>query len=156
MKRLTALFGMALAAASCATSAEKSASAKTGDAADGVTIGALEEAALPKGSCGMILWTLEAQQPTPIFRMTAGKAAEIVLNGEKVSLALADVGGASAFGVFEETGMTGEGVVANVRARFGLGFDGGVYVERGLLTVETADGWRSVVPAAGVAGCRAK
>lgn len=156
MKRLAALFSISLAAAACATA--KSPAAPEGAFADagGMTLGALEDAALQKGSCGMILWTLEAQRPMPIFRMTAGKAAEIVLNGKKVSLALADVGGASAFGVFEEAGMTGEGVVANVRARFGLGFDGGIYVERGLLTVETADGWRSVVPAAGVAGCRAK
>jgi hypothetical protein len=43
----------------------------------------------------------------------------------------------------------------SVDARFSVGFDGGVYLERGLITVEAADGWRTVIPSAGLAGCRA-
>jgi hypothetical protein len=38
--------------------------------------------------------------------------------------------------------------------RFSLGFDGGVYLERGLIVVEALDGWRTVAPSAGLAGCR--
>lgn len=119
-------------------------------------IGALAQSALPAGSCGMILWTLEADRPTPIYRQIQGKSGEIMLNGKPLSLSIIDNSGASGFGVFEETTMAAEKVSATVKVRFGLGFEGGVYLERGLLTVESETGWRSVVPAAGIAGCRAK
>ena len=119
-------------------------------------IGALAQSALPAGSCGMILWTLEADQPTPIYRQIAGQDGEIVLNGKPLSLPVVEKSGASGFGVFEETILAADRVSATVRVRFGLGFEGGVYLERGLLTFESETGWRSVIPAAGIAGCRAK
>lgn len=119
-------------------------------------IGTLAQSALPAGSCGMILWTLEADQPTPIYRQIAGKGGEIVLNGKPMSLPVIEKAGASGYGVFEETRLAAEKISATVKVRFGLGFEGGVYLERGLLTFESETGWRSVIPAAGIAGCRAK
>lgn len=121
-----------------------------------IIVGALSEAAIPQGECGMILWTLEANQPAPIFRLTAGKGAEIVLNGRQIRLAVSETAGASGFGVYEQQSLSGDGVTGSVRVRFGLGFDGGTYLERGLLTLESPSGWRTVIPAAGVAGCRRK
>jgi hypothetical protein len=151
---------MVIALAACASGANPSSGppriAGEAQSGGGMTLGALQEAAIPKGECGMILWTLESQRPTAIFRMTVGRGGDLVVNGKKVSLALSEIGGASAVGVFEDTSLAGEGLVVSVKARFGLGFDGGAYLEQGLLTVEDADGWRTVVPAAGVAGCRAK
>lgn len=148
-----------LAVAGCA-------SQKTGNPSQSITaapsgdgdlmIGALAQSALPAGSCGMVLWTLEADQPTPIYRQIAGKDGEIVLNGKSLSLPVIEKSGASAFGVFEESALAAEKVTATVKVRFGLGFEGGVYLERGLLTFESETGWRSVIPAAGIAGCRAK
>lgn len=160
MKSQLLLAVVAIAAApACATAKQKSAnpsaSAQKSSGGD-LEIGAIDDAALPAGECGMILWTLESQRPAPIFRMTSGKDAEVVINGRKRKLQLVEASGASDFGVSEEQTLVGEGLTATVKMRFGLGFDGGTYLERGLLTVESADGWRAVVPAAGVAGCRGK
>jgi hypothetical protein len=118
----------------------------------------LEAAALPKGDCGMILWTLDEDRPAPIFRYVAGKSAHIRIDGAAIELAPEGVGGgAFGFGVYErQRFLSGDGIKVEVEARFSLGFDGGSYLERGLVSVVSPDGWRSVAPAAGVAGCRSK
>lgn len=150
----------ALAAASCASSDKPDAAASGIVAPDAgapeIAIGALSDSTLPEGECGMVLWTLEAEQPTPIFRFVAGEGGSARLNGKEVKFLRTAASGAAGFGVSEEQSFDAEGVKASVKVRFGLGFDGGVYLERGLFTVETADGWRSVIPAAGIAGCRSK
>ena len=91
----------------------------------------------------------------PVFRYVSGKSAEIVVGQTAMSLQRIDSSGASAFGVFETPRFEGEnGLSVAVDVRFTLGFDGGNYLERGLITVETAEGWRTVAPTAGLAGCR--
>lgn len=157
--RMTFIVAGLVAGASACASAKPAvvgevAPAQSGDST--IVIGAIKDSALPRGECGMILWTLDAQRPMAILRLTSGKEAEIVVNGKSTRLALGERGGSSAFGVFEEQELSAENVKATIRMRFGLGFDGGTYLERGLLTVETAEGWQSVIPAAGVAGCRDK
>lgn len=149
----------ALLAAGCSTGASKSAQKGIVPAPSGggdVMVGALADAALAKGECGMILWTLEETQPAPILKLTSGKSAEMMVNGALVKFAISETSGAAGFGVFEEQTLTAEGLAAKVKVRFGLGFDGGSYLERGLVTIESPSGWRTVVPAAGVAGCRTK
>lgn len=121
-----------------------------------VTAGALPDAALPKGGCGMILWTLDIERPVPVFRAVSQEGAEIVIDGVLRQLQLAEADGGSGFGVYESQKFSGEGVTVSVRVRFGLGFEGGSYLERGLVSIEKADGWKTVIPAAGIAGCRAK
>lgn len=146
-------------AAACSTTSTTTATQGVVAAPSGdgdVIVGALADASLPKGDCGMILWTLEANAPAAIFKMTADKGAEMVVNGKPVKLSVVETAGAAGFGVFEESKLAAEGLSASVKVRFGLGFEGGSYVERGLLTVESASGWRTVIPAAGVAGCRTK
>ncbi|MBB5518750.1 hypothetical protein [Amphiplicatus metriothermophilus] len=124
---------------------------------EGIALGALANAGLNPGECGMILWTLDENRPAPIFRYVVGKAAEISANGALIRLAPVGAEGAAAFGVHEsQTFEAPDGTTAHVEARFGLGFDRGVYLERGLVRVDAPDGWRAVAPAAGIAGCRAK
>lgn len=122
---------------------------------DGYALGALANARIPDKSCGMILWTLEAQRPSAVFRYVAGENAEIVLGKRIVVLARADYSGASGFGVFENQAFQSEdGVEVEIESRFGMGFDGGAYIERGLIKVRDSSGWSIVAPAAGIAGCR--
>lgn len=149
----------ALLAAGCASSAAKNSQQGVVAAPSGggdVMIGALADASLSKGECGMILWTLEETQPAPILKLTSGKSAEMMVNGALVKFAITETSGAAGFGVFEDQTLAAEGYAATVKVRFGLGFDGGSYLERGLVTIEAPSGWRTVVPAAGVAGCRTK
>jgi len=160
-RRLAAAVVMtgALAASCASDGAAKAARAgkdAPSSAAASATAGALPDAALPKGACGMILWTLDAERPIPVFRAVSQKGAEVNVDGAVRQLALAAADGGSGFGVFERQTFTGDGLTVTVRVRFGLGFEGGSYLERGLLSIEKPDGWKAVVPAAGIAGCRAK
>ncbi len=151
----------ALALAACASGvknrdvgANKGAPSSPGASA---TAGALPDPALPKGGCGMILWTLDVERPIPVFRVVSQKGAEIVVDGSLRSLQLTASEGESGFGVYESQTFSGEGgLTVTARVRFGLGFEGGSYLERGLVSVEKPDGWKTVIPAAGIAGCRAK
>ncbi len=119
------------------------------------SLGALPEAAIPQQSCGMILWTLEGKKPAPVFRFVSGKTGEIMLGGQIIELTLSSTGGASGFGVYENLSFTADsGVTVEVTSEFGAGFDGGSYVERGLIKVRDESGWSLVAPAAGIAGCR--
>lgn len=115
----------------------------------------LTDAQLPERQCGMILWTLDAQRPSPIFRFVSEQDAQIAVGGKTINLQRVGFDGQSGFGVFENQTFTSvEGVNVDVEAQFGLSFDGGVYLERGIVKVTGADGWSVVSPAAGIAGCR--
>lgn len=146
----------ALLGAACATS-EKTpppdfSNVQEGDA---LLLTGLAESALPRGKCGMILWVLNSDRPTPVLRYVVGEKAEIAVNGAPTALTLQESSGAGGFGVFEKQTFTSEqGLNADVTFRFGLGFDGGSYLERGLISLESENGWRLVAPAAGIAGCR--
>jgi len=150
----------ALTFAACAsTDKTKEAGANTAPLSPGgadVTAGALPDAALPKGGCGMILWTLDVERPIPVFRSVSQKGAEIVIDGALQNLKLVEADGDAGFGIYESQTFSGDGLTVSVRVRFGLGFDGGTYLERGLVSIEKPDGWKAVIPAAGIAGCRAK
>ncbi len=116
---------------------------------------AIEKPQIPEGECGMVLWTLDAERPMAVFRFVSGKAGEVVLDGISQRLTLQDRSGAAGYGVHEGLTFTGENAISlNVSVQFGSGFEGGSYVQRGLITAEDADGWRSVTPVAGIAGCR--
>lgn len=119
------------------------------------TLGELAEAQIPDQACGMILWTLDAQRPSPVFRYVSGEKANIVIGQTPVELIRTEFNGTSGFGVFEtQTFMSEDGMQVEVKSRFGVGFDGGSYLERGLIKVTGSDGWSIVAPAAGIAGCR--
>lgn len=115
----------------------------------------LDDSALPGKSCGMILWTLEGNRPAAVFRFVSGKEGEINIAGSPITLTRASYEGAAGFGVYErQTFKSGEDVLVEVSARFGLAFDGGAYLEHGLIKVRDAKGWSMVAPTAGIAGCK--
>lgn len=148
----------AFALIGCASTKSKTSANVAAPAGEGVILGAIPESNIPKGSCGMVLWTLAPDRPTPVFRYVAGKGAELVIAGAPVTLTLTTAGGGSAYGVSEEqafSSVSGD-LRVTTKARFGSAFDGGAYLERGIVAVESTDGWRTVIPSAGLAGCRAK
>lgn len=121
----------------------------------GVVLGALADAKLPDGKCGMLIWTLEGQSVAPVFRYVAGGAGTIVINGKAIELARIEAEGATGFGVAAQQKFTsGAGLTVDVTVAFDAPFDGGAWLRNGLISVETEDGWKTVAPAAGVAGCR--
>lgn len=160
VRSIAPLFVSVIALGGCATAPGGAKEKETLPAppADGaLALGAIAEPGLPKGECGMVLWTLDEERPSPVFRYLAGKQGDMNIGGAPVTLTLVEASGASAFGVSERQIFTGAaGYRVSVTVRFGLGFDGGTYLERGLVSVETPDGWSAVAPAAGLAGCRSK
>lgn len=123
--------------------------------ADGQTLGALKETQLPDRSCGMILWTLDANRPSPVFRYVSGKEAEIVINDVTISFSRVAGSGDTGFGIYQFQEFESEtGVRLEVSSEFGAEFDGGSYLEQGLVKVHAPEGWSIVAPAAGIAGCR--
>ena len=114
------------------------------------------EPALPQGDCGMVLWTLESNKPAAVFKYIVDGDGAIAVNGAPVALQRVAANGAGAFGVLERQSFVDKAgaFVVGVSVELGLEFNGGAYVERGLISVETDDGWRSVTPVAGIAGCR--
>lgn len=122
---------------------------------DAQTLGALAATELPDRSCGMILWTLDEQRPSPVFRYVAGKTADIVIGNRPIELVRTVGNGVAGFGVYERQEFESEdGFRVEVTNQFGVGFDGGAYLERGLVKVHSPEGWSVVAPAAGIAGCR--
>ncbi len=141
----------------CATPGEKPTYVASTNDDGSFALTALSDAALPAGKCGMILWTLDSNSPIRVLRYVSGETAVIAVNGAPVTLSLAETAGGGNFGVFErQVFVGGAGYDASVDVHFGLGFDGGVYLERGLVTVRSATGWEIVAPTAGIAGCRSK
>ncbi len=157
---LAAITALSFLAACASTGAGEKTGVNKGapeSASASATAGALPDAALPKGGCGMVLWTLDVERPIPVFRAVSEQGAEIVIEGVLRKLPLTSADGGAGFGVYEDQTFASEdGLKVTVRVRFGLGFDGGAYLERGLVSIEKPDGWKTVIPAAGIAGCRAK
>lgn len=123
--------------------------------ADGQTLGALTETQLPDRSCGMILWTLDANRPSPVFRYVSGKEAEIVINDAVIAFTRIGGNGDSGFGIYQYQEFESDtGLRLEVSSEFGAEFDGGSYLEQGLVKVHAPEGWSIVAPAAGIAGCR--
>ncbi len=157
MMRGAIIAAAATALWACSTAGDKTAYVPPANDDGSFALTGLDEAALPAGKCGMILWTLDANAPTRILRYVSGETAIIAVNGAPVTLSLAETSGGSNYGVFErQVFVGGAGYDASVDIHFGLGFDGGAYLERGLVTVRSASGWEIVAPAAGIAGCRKK
>ena len=155
-RRLLGAALLALALAGCAGGRTGSAGRTPRAPDEGLVFGPIAENALPGGSCGMVLWTLEDQTPQPILRFVPGKSAEANVNGVTRSFRLVEASGPSRYGVSERQVFTAEGGLdLTVTVAFGLGFDGGHYLERGLAVIEDGAGWRTVAPVAGLAGCRA-
>ena len=160
--RMTSFLGAALFCFGCATTNTGTKDTPTAESGapltqteEGVVLSRIVEPSIPKGKCGMVLWTAEGKRAMPVFRFIAEEKADISVNNQALKLNRVTFTGASGFGVFENQSFTNEeGLTAKVDAFFGLGFDGGAYLERGLITIETPDGWRTVVPTAGIAGCR--
>ena len=126
-----------------------------GPVGDAAVLSPLTDSAIPKGECGMVLWTLDDDRPAPVFRYVVGKEADVVIDGKPTRLVRGAFTGAGGFGVAEQqTFVDDAGLSVTVEARFSLGFDGGNYLERGVISIETAGGWKTVIPAAGIAGCR--
>ncbi|NHK29082.1 hypothetical protein FF098_014255 [Parvularcula flava] len=168
MIRTRYILPMLLVASACASSpdtATQSAIAELNAAKyqvknDAPRIAELRNKNLDPGQCGMLLWTLDKGEPVMVFRNVEGRQAEMIIDGSPARLELVEEQGERRYGASTEqsytleAGTPGETRV-KVSASFGTPFEGGVYVEQGVITLRNFFGWERVTPVAGLAGCRA-
>lgn len=122
---------------------------------DTIMLTSLGESNLPHGSCGMVLWTLDANRPVPVLRYVVGDKGEFHLNRVPHELIRTNVGGNDLFGIFpRQSFVAGNDIKIGVELQFGQGFDGGTYLKRGVIILERPEGPTLVTPVAGIAGCR--
>ena len=130
------------------------------NATEAPDVQALSKASLPAGKCGMLLWTLNEREPVLVFQAVEGEGAEMMIEGADTRLSLTSQSGESRYGITSSQQYTSidpdtDLVSVNVDASFGLGFEGGVYVGNGLITLTNRQGWERLLPVAGLTGCRA-
>ena len=97
------------------------------------------------------------KRPCRLCDMFRVETAFIAVDGAPVELILSSTRGGGDFGIFETQTFVSEaeyGAVVDIN--FGPSFDGGSYLERGVISVKSPNGWEVVAPAAGIAGCRSK
>jgi hypothetical protein len=123
-------------------------------------LGALRTYGVPRGRCGMILYTLAGATPVPIFRSTDDGTAIMEIERQVTPLALVGRGGTTRMAIpsmqyFQGHLASGEAITVAAQTEWGQPFQGGSYVRSGTMTVTAANGWSRVVPVAGIAGCKA-
>ncbi|ADM09782.1 hypothetical protein PB2503_08634 [Parvularcula bermudensis HTCC2503] len=121
---------------------------------------ALGRYSIPQGRCGLVLWTLAAGKAVPVFQSISGGETTMKIEGTPVLLLQTGQAGEArvgipAFQTFEAMTPSNGRVDIETRAAWGVGFPGGAYVERGTITLTGENGWKRVLPIAGIAGCRA-
>ena len=156
---LSACGSISLSDTSSSAKASRAVALKDANTTEAPDLARLGASRIPSGKCGMLLWTLSGQNPELVFRSIQGEGAEMVIDGQMTRLQLVRLAGETRFGIASEQDfMTPEEgqsqVKASVKAPFGLSFTGGVYVEKGMMTLVNDEGWERVMPVAGLAGCR--
>lgn len=110
---------------------------------------------LEAGECGLFLWT-RRQQPEFIFFSKVGTERGEFWDGEK-AIALSRTGfGGDIFGqeLTEQTFVTGDGRTAKLSLVPGDQLVSGQRVPEASITIIDAEGWSTLIPAAGVSVCQ--
>ena len=110
---------------------------------------------LESGECGLFIWNKTDPTQFIFFEKSQTGRALMKLGGETAALTqIANRG--NIFGEFmTEQGFAGPGgeqILLTVQP--GDQLQGGQRIERGRLTVTTAEGWRTVIPVLGVRACK--
>lgn len=121
-----------------------------------VEIGALAPRELKQGQCAMFLWAKRSRTRFVFFAQSKGKAV-MALNGKERVFERTAAEGNPAFGQFTKQRFKTDAftlaLTVEVEARKGV-VDGAV-IPRGALRVSASEGWKRVLPVAGLIACKA-
>ncbi|MBK5911650.1 hypothetical protein CCR85_09140 [Rhodothalassium salexigens] len=152
------------ALAGCVGEADTSPAPAAGDAATpaaagGVAgaerVGMLPAQTLPAGECGLFLWPKQVNARLLLFSLSGEATARLMLDGRERTLPRTAAEGPSYYGQFLRQTFAGDGFEVAVRlvAEPGQGVVNGALVRRASVRVVAEDGWRYVLPAAGLIAC---
>ncbi|MAK62214.1 MAG: hypothetical protein CMK09_14690 [Ponticaulis sp.] len=115
----------------------------------------LDPVALEVGECGLFLWT-RREQPQFVFHSRAGtETARLWFDGATLDLNRTALGG-DVFGqqLTEQDFAMSDGRAVQLRMTPGDQLIGGQRVPEASLTVIDAEGWKTLIPLAGVTACQ--
>jgi len=144
--------------AGCATTTGASkpvpVAAKSDSPSRDALFGVLSPRKLAVGECGMFLWSRNTERALVFFGEGRGDARAMIA-GQEVNLKRAAVEGREAFGQFESQTYTAgnERLQIDVKFEHRDGMGRGVIIQPGTLTLINSDGWRTVLPVAGIVAC---
>lgn len=152
---LAGLTGVGLLLAGCATTGAPQASGPAGGAIPGAPFGEAPAQKLDQGECLLALWSRTT--PPLRFLVASDRPAQawVRLNGRDLALPRVSQQGQPAFGHFPEQQFAGQGVTMTVRLEIDATKplpDGAVV--NGTVDYRNAEGWTTVVAAAGMLACK--
>jgi len=134
-----------------------SADAAAPTASEPVKIGALAPRELKQGQCAMFLWAKRSRTRFVFFAQSQGKAV-MALNGKERVFERTAAEGNPAFGQFTKQRFKAEAftlaLTIEVEARKGV--LGGAVIPRGALRVNAGEGWKRILPVAGLIACKSR
>lgn len=130
------------------------ASAEAQEFSDPIVVGALAPRELAAGQCAMFLWMKQGRAQFVFYADSDGTAV-MRLNGEERRFSRIAAEGDPAFGQYTRQRFDADdwelALTVAVEARRGL--VGGAVIPRGALRVVEPDGWKRVLPVAGLIAC---
>ncbi|NBB14798.1 hypothetical protein GVN21_05395 [Caulobacter sp. SLTY] len=122
----------------------------------GVPFQEIAQQQLAPGQCALFLWARTSPARRILMATQNPASARIALKGRTLDLPLTAWDGEAHMGIHEVQTFSANGVTITVRfdgkAREGL--VGGLVAENGSVEIRDAEGWETVVPAAGMLACQ--
>lgn len=111
---------------------------------------------LDSGQCALFLWTRETPPRRVFMALQTPALARLKINGGIVELPRVSAEGEAVFGHPPVQRYAGAGYEMTVRiqAEVRSGMAGGAVAPSASIEYRSADGWQTVIPAAGIVGCQ--
>ena len=117
-------------------------------------LGTLPPRELSEGQCGLFLWA-DVSNPRLVFSSERNGSAQMIINGEEVTLARNAAEGRQYFGQFESQHFYSPNlnISLNMVIEQRPAMPDGAVVPSGTLRMIENSGWETVMPIGGVIGC---
>lgn len=122
----------------------------------GLPLEELPAQTLARGQCALVLWSRTSPPQRLFLAVNEPAAARVRMGGRTLALPRIAATGEAVFGHHPTQTYSGEGVTVTAGAEFDAreGLVGGVAAPSAVLTVRTADGTETVIPAGGLLACQ--
>lgn len=122
--------------------------------------GALASYNIPPGRCGMVLWAKAGTDTVPVFQALQDGSAVMEIDGKMTQMVRYSAQGEARAAMpniqrYNALLTQTDVIQVEVSTVWGNQFPGGSYVKNGTIILTGPDGWKRVMPVAGIAGCKA-
>jgi hypothetical protein len=151
-RKASAILWTVLFASACAGAPKSTPATMT----SGPVLGELPPQDLARGQCALVLWAQQMPPQRVFVSLNDPAIARVDVGGKVVELARVSQSGQPLFGQFPKTHYRGGGLSLDVSfvADKAKELNGGAVVSSALVEYVDAQGWTTVIPAAGLIGCQ--